>query len=48
MCFNVAAEFPDAADPCRILSAEHKRLVSDYIRGLAEHAGAKDSSELSK
>ena len=48
MFINAAAEFPDAADPCRILSAEHKRLVCDYIRGLAEQAGAKDPGELSK
>ena len=48
MFINAAAEFPDAADPCRILSAEHKRLVCDYIRGLAEQAGAKNPGELSK
>ncbi|MBV1921429.1 MAG: TetR family transcriptional regulator [Pseudomonadales bacterium] len=48
MFINAAAEFPDTADPCRILSAEHKRLVCDYIRDLAEQAGANNPNELAK
>lgn len=48
MFINAAAEFPDVQDPCRIVSAEHKRLVCEYIRGLAEQAGAKDPDGLSK
>ncbi|MFT6286846.1 MAG: AcrR family transcriptional regulator [Halieaceae bacterium] len=48
MFINAAAEFSSHQDPNHIVSAEHKRLVRDYIRGLAEQAGASDAEALSK
>ena len=48
MFINAAAEFSEADNPCHIISAEHKRLVCDYIRGLAAAAGASDPDELAK
>ena len=42
MFINAAAEFANADDPSHLISAEHKRLVADYIRQQAELAGAKD------
>jgi len=48
MFINVSAEFSEADNPFHILSAEHKRLVCEYIRDLATLAEAKDPNELSK
>jgi AcrR family transcriptional regulator len=48
MFINAAAEFSQADNPSHIASAEHKRLVRDYIRELAAQAGAKNPEELSK
>ncbi|NRB42109.1 MAG: TetR/AcrR family transcriptional regulator [Pseudomonadales bacterium] len=47
MFINAAAEFAALDDPNHIIAAEHKRLVRDYIRGLAEEAGANDAETLS-
>ncbi len=44
---NAVAEYSSQQDPNHIMSAEHKRLVRDYIKGLAEAAGAKDPQDLS-
>jgi AcrR family transcriptional regulator len=46
MFINAAAEYSSQEDPCHIVSAEHKRLVRDYIRDLAEQAGVKNANEL--
>lgn len=48
MFINASAEFADANNPCHILCAEHKRLVCEYIRGLAAKAGVEDPKELSE
>lgn len=46
MFINAAAEFAEASNPSHVVSAEHKRLVVDYIAGLAELAGASDPGKL--
>jgi AcrR family transcriptional regulator len=46
MFINAAAEFSSQDDPNHVVSAEHKRLVRDYIRELAEQAGARDPQAL--
>jgi AcrR family transcriptional regulator len=46
MFINAAAEFSSQDDPNHVVSAEHKRLVRDYIRELAEQAGARDPQTL--
>lgn len=48
MFINASAEFSDSNAPSRVLCAEHKRLISDYLENLAKQAGAKDPEELSK
>ncbi len=48
MFINASAEFSSHDDPCHVISAEHKRLVRDYIREQAEQAGVKDSDLLAK
>jgi len=48
MFINAAAEFSDADNPSHIISAEHKRLVCEYIRGIASEAGASNPDELAK
>jgi len=48
MFINASAEYPDKTDPCRVLCAEHKRLVWHYFKDLAEQAGASDALELAK
>jgi len=48
MFINAAAEFSDHDDPSHVISAEHKRLVRDYIRGQAELAGVKDPESLAR
>jgi hypothetical protein len=48
MFINASAEFSAQDDPCHIISAEHKRLMRDYIRGQAELAGIKDPVLLAK
>lgn len=48
MFINAAAEFAPADNPSHILCAEHKRLVREYIRNLAEQAGVADAEEISQ
>jgi len=48
MFINAAAEYSSHLEPNHIVSAEHKRLVRDYIRTLAEQAGANNADALSK
>jgi AcrR family transcriptional regulator len=36
---NAAAEFPDPAHPVRRVVAQHRRWLSEVLRGLAEEAG---------
>jgi AcrR family transcriptional regulator len=48
MFINAAAEFSSHENPNHIFAAEHKRLVRDYIRELAEQAGAQDPGTLSE
>ena len=48
MFINASAEFSSHDDPCHMISAEHKRLVRDYIRGQAEQAGVKDPDTLAR
>ncbi len=48
MFINAAAEFSSHQDPNHMISAEHKRLVRDYIRGLAEQAGVNNAEVLSR
>lgn len=48
MFINASAEFAETDNPCHVVCAEHKRLVCEYIRELAEQAQAKDAEELSK
>ena len=48
MFINAAAEFSAQDDPSHIISAEHKRLVRDYICQLAEQAGARNPQVLSR
>jgi AcrR family transcriptional regulator len=48
MFINASAEFSDVDSPSHILSAEHKRLVKEYIRDLAIKAGMNNPEELSQ
>lgn len=48
MFINAAAEFADQENPCHVVCAEHKHLMYEYIRGLAENAGAKNPGQLSE
>jgi AcrR family transcriptional regulator len=47
MFINAAAEFADHANPNHVVSAEHKRLVADYLSQQAKEAGARDPAALS-
>lgn len=46
MFINASAEYSNHADPIHTASAEHKRLVEMYVRGLAEQAGADRPGDL--
>jgi AcrR family transcriptional regulator len=46
MFINASAEFSRSDDPIHAASAEHKRLMLAYVRGLAEAAGADDPDAL--
>jgi AcrR family transcriptional regulator len=46
MFINAAAEFSDHDNPSHQLAAQHKKLVCDYIEGIAEEAGAADPKAL--
>jgi AcrR family transcriptional regulator len=48
MFINASAEFSSHDDPCHMISAEHKRLVREYIRLQAVQAGAKDPDSLAR
>jgi AcrR family transcriptional regulator len=48
MFINASAEFSAQDDPRHVICAEHKRIMFDYIRGLATKAGAKKPDELSE
>ncbi|MCH7943200.1 MAG: TetR/AcrR family transcriptional regulator [Proteobacteria bacterium] len=43
---NAAAEYGRPDDPIHLAAAEHKRLVRDYVRGIAAAAGARDAEVL--
>ncbi|MFT6432990.1 MAG: AcrR family transcriptional regulator [Candidatus Azotimanducaceae bacterium] len=46
MFINASAEFSDRNDPIHLFSAEHKRLMREYIRELAEKAGTTNPMQL--
>ena len=46
MFINASAEFAAQDDPIHMISAEHKRLMRDYIRELAVAAKASDPEHL--
>ena len=48
MFINASAEFSSHDHPCHMISAEHKRLVRDYIREQAQLAGAREPESLAK
>ncbi len=48
MFINAAAEFGKAEDPAHTLSAEHKRLLLDYLRTLARAAEAAQPDALAR
>ncbi len=45
---NAASEYEDEKSPVRSTCAEHKRLISSYVRSLAEQAGASDPGLLAQ
>ena len=45
---NACAEFADHDDPAHTLAAEHKRLMAQYIRKLAEEAGVREPARLAE
>ena len=47
MFINASAEFSELENPNHLVCAEHKRLVRDYIKSLAQQANASDPEELS-
>lgn len=48
MFINASAEFSGFDDPRHILCAEHMRLMYEYIKSLAQDAGAKNAGELAE
>lgn len=48
MFINASAEFTDADNPFHIVSAEHMRLMLDYIVELAQDAKAKNPDKLAE
>jgi len=46
MFVNASAEYCNCDDPINVAAAEHKRLVRNYVRGLAKDAAARDPDEL--
>jgi AcrR family transcriptional regulator len=46
MFVNATAEFADPDHPVHAAAAEHKRLLRNYFRRLAEEAGARDPQAL--
>lgn len=45
---NASAEFGAPDNPCHAVSAEHKRLMYEYVRGLAAAAGANAPAKLAE
>jgi len=48
MLINASAEFSEADNPSHMLCAEHKRLVTEYIKELAVQAKMKEPEILAK
>lgn len=48
MFIKAASEYQEPGDPIYVQSAENKRLLLDYIRDLAEQAGAADPDALAR
>jgi len=48
MFINAAAEYGDCDHPIHAVAAEHKRLLTAYVRGLAADAGAGDADRLAR
>ncbi|MEX0316382.1 MAG: TetR family transcriptional regulator [Ruegeria sp.] len=46
MFIKAGAEFQDADHPIHVQAAEHKRMLLEYLTGLARQAGAKDPEQL--
>lgn len=45
---KAAADYPDARDPIHALAAEHKRLIRQFLEGLAREAAARDPAGLAQ
>ncbi len=48
MFIKAASEYQDQGHPIRATSAEHKRLLADYLHDLAGKAGAGDPDKLAR
>jgi AcrR family transcriptional regulator len=48
MFINAAAEYGDCNHPIHAVAAEHKRLMTGYVRDLAKSAGAADPDRLAR
>ncbi len=48
MFINAAAEYGDCDHPIHVVAAEHKRLLTGYVRDLAAAAGAIDADRLAR
>ncbi|MFT6775268.1 MAG: AcrR family transcriptional regulator [Paracoccaceae bacterium] len=48
MFIKAVAEFPDPKDPIHIQSATHKRMLLDYVEGIAAEAGVADPGALAR
>ncbi len=48
MFINAAAEYGDCEHPIHVAAAEHKRLLTGYVRALSEKAGVADSDRLAR
>jgi AcrR family transcriptional regulator len=44
---NMAAEFPDAAHPARLVALSHKQELRKRLKGIAGRLGARDPEDLS-
>lgn len=48
MFIKASAEYQEAAHPIHTQAAEHKRLLFNHVRGLAEKAGAADPGAIAR
>ncbi len=48
MFIKASSEYLDREDPIHVTSAEHKRLLKTYFKGIAQKAGARDPEALAK